>query len=87
MLLQGGVLIEVGAGGGGDQGPGVAPGLPLLPSRLDHVTNQARSRLELILLELRRALIGEARGPGVHLCHNNKHGPNLFYAPTFLQNL
>ena len=70
MLLQGGVLIEVGAGGGGDQGPGVAPGLPLLPSRLDHVTNQARSRLELILLELRRALIGEARGPlhrGVHL--------------------
>ena len=33
------------------------------------VTNQARSRLELILLELRRALIGEARGPGVHLCH------------------
>ena len=69
MLLQGGVLIEVGAGGGGDQGPGVAPGLPLLPSRLDHVTNQARSRLELILLELRRALIGEARGPRVHLCH------------------
>ena len=50
MLLQGGVLIEVGAGGGeGDQGPGVAPGLPLLPGRLDHVTNQARSRLELYI--------------------------------------
>ena len=56
MLLQGGVLIEVGAGGGGDQGPGVAPGLPLLPGRLGHVTNEARSRFELILFELRRAL-------------------------------
>ena len=56
MLLQGGVLIEVGAGGGGGQGPGVAPGLPLLPSRLDHVTNKASCRLELILFELRRAL-------------------------------
>ena len=50
MLLQGGVLIEVGAGdGAGDQGPGVAPDLPLLPGRLGHVTNQAKTRLELII--------------------------------------
>ena len=54
MLLQGGVHIEVGAGGGGDQGAGVALGRPRSPGRLDHVMNQARSRLELILLELRR---------------------------------
>ena len=70
MLLQGGVLIEVGAGGGGDQGAGVALGLPLFPGRLDHVPKKARSGYELLYLELRRALIGEARGPlhrGVHL--------------------
>ena len=54
VLLQGGVLIEVGAGGGGDQGAGVALGLPLFPGRLDHVPNKARSGYELLYLELRR---------------------------------
>ena len=62
MLLQGGVLIEVGAGGGGDQGPGVAPGLPLLPSRLDHVTNKARSRLELTFIRAPQGLSSERHG-------------------------
>ena len=50
MLLQGGVLIEVSAGdGAGVQGPGVAPGLLLLPGHLGHVSNQAKTGLELIL--------------------------------------
>ena len=51
MLLQGGVLIEVGAGGGGDQGAGVALGLPLSPSRLDHVPNKTRYGCELFIGE------------------------------------
>ena len=37
MLLQGGVLIEVGAGGGGGLEAGVALGRPRSPGRLDHV--------------------------------------------------
>ena len=63
MLLQGGVLIEVGAGdGAGVQGPGVAPGLLLRPGRLGHVTNQARLGLELILFYSARVLIAVVRG-------------------------
>ena len=37
VLLQGGVLIEVGAGGGGGLEAGVALGRPRSPGRLDHV--------------------------------------------------
>ena len=44
MLLQGGVLVGVKAGdGAGVGGPGGAPGSLLLPGRLGHVSNQARS--------------------------------------------
>ena len=49
MLLQGGVLIEVGAGGGGDQGAGVALGRPRSPGRLDHVPNETRYGCELFI--------------------------------------
>ena len=43
MLLQGGVLIEVGAGdGAGVQGPGVALGLLLLLRHLGHVSIRRR---------------------------------------------
>ena len=63
MLLQGGVLIEVGAGdGAGVQGPGVAPGLLLLPGHLGHVSNQAKTGLELILFYSARVLIAVVRG-------------------------
>ena len=51
VLLQGGVLIEVGAGGGGDQGAGVALGLPLSPGRLRHVPNETRYGCELFIGE------------------------------------
>ena len=49
VLLQGGVLIEVGAGGGGGLEAGVAHGRPRSPGRLDHVPNKARSGYELLL--------------------------------------
>ena len=48
VLLQGGVLIEVGAGGGGDQGAGVALGRPRTPGRLGHVPNNTRCGCELL---------------------------------------
>ena len=63
MLLQGGVLIEVGAGGGGDQGAGVALGLPLFPGRLDHVPNETRCGFELLYWEAPLAYVVRCRGP------------------------
>ena len=49
MLLQGGELLEVGAGGGGGLEAGVAHGHPRSPGRLDHVPNETRYGCELFI--------------------------------------
>ena len=68
MLLQGGVLVGVSAGvGAGVGGHGGAPGSLLLPGHLSHVSNQAKTGLELILFYSARVLIAVVRGATITL--------------------
>ena len=76
MLLQGGELIEVGAGGGGGLEAGVALGRPRTPGRLDHVPNNTRCGCKLIFIRAPLGLSSSGGGGPIHRVrglHNKLH--------------